>query len=157
LLEVAQATVSFSRAWKDGLFSGDAYWVLPAQLKKGAPTGQFLPKGSFVIEGKRNYIKGIEIQLALGIIQLKNRYALCCGPASAIKKKSLVYAILLPGGMDPINAAKKIKNEFARISASNENQANVGLYDFIKTISLDDFIRVLPAGRSKINYIGRGE
>jgi len=157
LLEVAQATVSFSRAWKDGLFSGDAYWVLPAQLKKGAPTGQFLPKGSFVIEGKRNYIKGIEIQLALGIIQLKNRYALCCGPASAIKKKSLVYVILLPGGMDPINAAKKIKNEFAMISASNENQANVGLYDFIKTISLDDFIRVLPAGRSKINYIDRGE
>jgi predicted ribosome quality control (RQC) complex YloA/Tae2 family protein len=157
LLEVAQATVSFSRAWKDGLFSGDAYWVEPVQLKKGAPAGQFLPKGSFIIEGKRNYIKGIEIELAIGIIQLNNRYALCCGPVSAIKKKSLIYGILLPGGMNPIDAAKKVKNEFGTITASNENQANVGLYDFIKTITLDDFIRILPIGRSKINYIGRHE
>jgi predicted ribosome quality control (RQC) complex YloA/Tae2 family protein len=157
LLEVAQATVSFSRAWKDGLFSGDAYWVEPVQLKKGAPAGQFLPKGSFIIEGKRNYIKGIEIELAIGIIQLNNRYALCCGPVSAIKKKSLIYAILLPGGMNPIDAAKKVKNEFGTITASNKNQANVGLYDFIKTITLDDFIRMLPIGRSKIGYIGRHE
>ena len=57
LHEVAQATISFSRAWKDGLSSADAYWVMAEQVKKGAPTGQFLPKGSFVIEGKRNYIK----------------------------------------------------------------------------------------------------
>src|SRR5919106_1582251 len=64
LQEVAQATVSFSRAWKDGLSSADAYWVMPDQIKKGAPTGQYLPKGSFVIEGKRNYIKGSEIRLA---------------------------------------------------------------------------------------------
>ena len=71
LQQVAQATVSFSRAWKDGLFSADAYWVMPNQIKKGAPTGQFLPKGSFVIEGKRNYIKGVEIRLAVGIVQLE--------------------------------------------------------------------------------------
>ncbi|HYY40828.1 MAG TPA: ribosome rescue protein RqcH, partial [Nitrososphaera sp.] len=66
LQQVAQATVSFSRAWRDGLTSADAYWVMPEQVKKGAPTGQFLPKGSFVIEGKRNYFKGVEIRLAIG-------------------------------------------------------------------------------------------
>src|ERR671913_526856 len=71
LLEVGQATVSFSRAWKDTLSSGDAYWVTAEQVKKGAPTGQFIPKGSFVIEGKRNYIKGIQIQLAIGILEQK--------------------------------------------------------------------------------------
>src|SRR6188472_4729811 len=88
LQQVAQATVSFSRAWKDGLFSADAYWVMPNQIKKGAPTGQFLPKGSFVIEGKRNYMKGIGIRLAIGIVQFNdNRYALICGPADAIKKR----------------------------------------------------------------------
>ena len=77
LHQVAQATVSFSRGWKDGLSSADAYWVKADQIKKGAPTGQFLPKGSFVIEGKRNYIKGVEIRLALGIMQKNNNgYAL---------------------------------------------------------------------------------
>src|ERR671918_1966953 len=74
LHQVAQATISFSRAWKDGLSSADAYWVMAEQVKKGAPTGQFLPKGSFVIEGKRNYIKGVELRLAIGIMQLSNRY-----------------------------------------------------------------------------------
>ena len=104
LQQGAQATVSFSRAWKDGLFSADAYWVMPNQIKKGAPTGQFLPKGSFVIEGKRNYIKGVEIRLAVGIVQFDdNRYALICGPADAIKKRALIFAILLPGGMDPMH------------------------------------------------------
>src|SRR3712207_8995723 len=76
LHQVAQATISFSRAWKDGLSSADAYWVMAEQVKKGAPTGQFLPKGSFVIEGKRNYIKGVELRLAIGIMQLNNRETL---------------------------------------------------------------------------------
>ncbi|MCX8191283.1 MAG: NFACT family protein, partial [Nitrososphaerales archaeon] len=31
ILEVAQATVSYSRAWKEGLTSADAYWVRPDQ------------------------------------------------------------------------------------------------------------------------------
>ncbi len=68
ILEVAQATVSFSRSWKDGLSSSDAYWILSSQVKKGAPTGQFLPKGSFVIEGKKNFVKNLEIKLAIGCL-----------------------------------------------------------------------------------------
>jgi predicted ribosome quality control (RQC) complex YloA/Tae2 family protein len=153
LQQVAQATVSFSRAWKDGLFSADAYWVMPNQIKKGAPTGQFLPKGSFVIEGKRNYIKGVEIRLAVGIVQFDdNRYALICGPADAIKKRALIFAILLPGGMDPMHAAKKIKSEFVKVASDQEELAG-----FIKTIVLDDFIRTIPSGQSKISFTGKGE
>ncbi|HYO07079.1 MAG TPA: NFACT RNA binding domain-containing protein, partial [Phototrophicaceae bacterium] len=34
ILEVSQATVSFSRSWKSGLSSSDAYWVLSSQLKR---------------------------------------------------------------------------------------------------------------------------
>ena len=45
LQQVAVATVSFSRAWKDGISSADAYWVTPDQIKKGAPHGQYVPKG----------------------------------------------------------------------------------------------------------------
>ena len=158
LQEVAQATVSFSRAWKDGLSSADAYWVMPDQIKKGAPTGQYLPKGSFVIEGKRNYIKGSEIRLAVGIMYLSGRYLLVCGPVGSIKKKSLVFSILLPGGMDPMNAAKKIKSELVRVAAPDTHgDESYGLADFIKNTSLDDFIRTLPSGQSKIYFTGRGD
>jgi predicted ribosome quality control (RQC) complex YloA/Tae2 family protein len=158
LQEVAQATVSFSRAWKDGLSSADAYWVMANQIKKGAPTGQYLPKGSFVIEGKRNYIKGSEIRLAVGIIHLSDRYLLVCGPIGAIKKKALVFSILLPGGMDPMNAAKKIKSEFIRVvTGGSETNDSYGLADIIKNISLEEFIRTIPSGQSKIYFTGRGD
>ncbi|MGA9170223.1 MAG: ribosome rescue protein RqcH [Nitrososphaeraceae archaeon] len=153
LHQVAQATVSFSRGWKDGLSSADAYWVKADQIKKGAPTGQFLPKGSFVIEGKRNYVKGLEIRLALGIMQKNNNgYTLFCGPADAIKKRSLIYSILVPGGSDPANIAKKIKSEFVRESGDDNELAG-----FIKSLSVDEFVRTIPYGKSKISFTERGE
>lgn len=151
LQQVAKATVSFSRAWKDGLSSADAYWVLPGQIKKGAPTGQFLPKGSFVIEGKRSYLKGVEIRLAIGIVQVEGRETLVCGPEESIKKRAMFYAVLLQGGMDPMTAAKKCKSEFVKIAGDSD------VAETIKRISLDDFVRALPTGQSRISFTARGQ
>ncbi|HEX6562614.1 MAG TPA: NFACT RNA binding domain-containing protein, partial [Nitrososphaera sp.] len=154
LAQVAQATVSFSRAWKDGLSSADAYWVFPEQIKKGAPTGQFLPKGSFVIEGKRSYVKGVEVRLAIGIELVSERQALVCGPEEAVKKRSLVYAVLLQGGLDPMSAAKKAKA--ALVSAAADDGKEEELAETVKRISLDDFVRALPTGQSKISFAAKG-
>ena len=151
--ETAQATISFSRAWKDGLSSGDAYWVFPNQVKKGAPTGQFLPKGSFVIEGKRNFCRGIELKLSIGLVQIEKKYSIVCGPLNAVRKRSLVFASLLPGGTDPMNLAKKVKSEFVR-AISEFDQS---LAEYCKKISLDEFIRMLPTGQSKIERAERGQ
>lgn len=155
LQQVAQATVSFSRAWKDSLSSADAYWVLPEQVKKGAPTGQFLPKGSFVIEGKRSYLKGVEIRLATGIAQLNGREVLVCGPEEAIKKRSMFYAVLLQGGMDPMNAAKKVKSEFVKAAGDDDDSSDI--VESIKQISLDDFVRALPTGQSRVSFTAKGQ
>ena len=151
--ETAQATVSFSRAWKDGLSSGDAYWVFPNQVKKGAPTGQFLPKGSFVIEGKRNFCRGIELKLSIGLVQIEKKYSIVCGPLNAVRKRSLVFTSLLPGGTDSMNLAKKVKSEFVR-AISEFDQS---LAEYCKKISLDEFIRMLPPGQSKIKRAERGQ
>ena len=151
--ETAQATISFSRAWKDGLSSGDAYWVFPKQVKKGAPTGQFLPKGSFVIEGKRNFCRGIELKLSIGLVQIEKKYSIVCGPLNAVRKRSLVFASLLPGGTDQMNLAKRVKSEFVR-AISEFDQS---LAEFCKKISLDEFIRMLPPGQSKIERAERGQ
>lgn len=150
LAQVAQATVAFSRAWKDGLSSADAYWVFPEQIKKGAPTGQFLPKGSFVIEGKRNYVKGVEVRLALGVGLVNERHALVCGPEEAVKRNALVYAVLQQGGNDPMSAAKKAKA--ALVGAADETLAET-----IKQTSLDDFVRALPTGQSRISFVKKAE
>jgi predicted ribosome quality control (RQC) complex YloA/Tae2 family protein len=151
--ETAQATISFSRAWKDGLSSGDAYWVFPNQVKKGAPTGQFLPKGSFVIEGKRNFCRGIELKLSIGLVEIEKKYSIVCGPLNAVRKRSLVFASLLPGGTDQMNLAKRVKSEFVR-AISEFDQS---LAEYCKKKSLDEFIRMLPPGQSKIERAERGQ
>lgn len=156
LLEAAQATVSFSRAWKDGLSVADAYWVIPDQVKKGAPTGQFLPKGSFVIQGKRNFVKGVEIRLALGVIILEKKYALMCGPQEAVKKKSIAYCVLLPGGNDPTNVAKKFKQELVRV-CSDISEEFKELLEYLKSISIDEIVKTVPHGQSKILITKKGD
>lgn len=42
-------------AWDTKILSG-AWWVYHDQVSKSAPTGEFLPTGSFMIRGKRNFV-----------------------------------------------------------------------------------------------------
>lgn len=143
--ETAHATVCFSRAWREGLYGVNSYWVNPDQVKKSAPSGEFLPKGSFTIEGQRNFVKSQTLRLAVGIIPQDDSFVLTCGPVEPIKKNSILYAVIEPHGIEMAEAAKKIKNEFAKL---NE--------DVTKNISIDDFVRVLPAGKTQIKKVSQG-
>lgn len=60
--ETAQATASFSRAWNQGLTTAEVYAISPEQVKKELG----LPKGAFMIHGKREYFKPI-IKLYIGL------------------------------------------------------------------------------------------
>jgi predicted ribosome quality control (RQC) complex YloA/Tae2 family protein len=145
--EVAHATVCFSRAWREGLYGVSAFWVNPEQVKKSAPSGEFLPKGSFTIEGQRNFIKSETLRLAVGIMpQDDDDYVLTCGPPEPIKKNSVCYAIIEPHGLEMAEAAKKIRIEFLKM---HEN--------ITKKINIDEFVRALPAGKSQIIEIGQGD
>jgi len=144
--EVAHATVCFSRAWREGLYGVSAYWINPEQVKKSAPSGEFLPKGSFTIEGQRNFIKSETLRLAVGIMpQDDDDYVLTCGPPEPIKKNSICYAIIEPHGLEMVEVAKKIRIEFLKIYE-----------DIAKKINIDDFVRALPAGKSQIIEVGYG-
>ncbi|MDH5658297.1 MAG: ribosome rescue protein RqcH [Nitrosopumilus sp.] len=144
--EVAHATVCFSRAWREGMYGVSAYWVNPEQVKKSAPSGEFLPKGSFTIEGQRNFIKSDTLRLAVGIISLDDDYVLTCGPPDPIKKNSICYAIIEPHGAEMVDTAKKIRIEFSKIEE-----------EITKKISIDDFVRVLPPGKSQIKEVNIGD
>jgi predicted ribosome quality control (RQC) complex YloA/Tae2 family protein len=145
--EIAHATVCFSRAWREGLYGVSAYWVHPEQIKKSAPSGEFLPKGSFTIEGQRNFIKSETLKLAVGIMRLEdNDYALTCGPPEPIKKNSICYAIIEPNGLEMAENAKKIRIEFLKL-----------FEDITRKINIDEFVRALPAGKSQIKEISLGD
>jgi len=143
LNEVAHATVCFSRAWREAMYGLKAFWVNPEQVKKGAPSGQFLSKGSFVIEGQRNYVRVATLKLGVGLLKQDDRYIVVCGPPTCIKKNCICYSMIEPGGLEMTYTAKKIKTEFVNMKG-----------DVIKSISIDDFVRVLPAGESHVTESG---
>jgi predicted ribosome quality control (RQC) complex YloA/Tae2 family protein len=144
--EIAHATVCFSRAWREGMYGVSAYWVYPDQIKKSAPSGEFLPKGSFTIEGQRNFIKSDTLRLAVGIMPIDDDYILTCGPPEPIKKNSLCYAIIEPHGSEMAECAKKIRIEFSKL-----------FQDITRKINIDEFVRALPAGKSQIIKVSLGD
>jgi len=139
LEETAQATVCFSRAWQVSGHGLSSFWVKPDQIKKAAPTGQSMGKGSFMIYGTRNFIKVSSLKLAVGILQEADDFLLVCGPPGPIKKKCICYSVIEPGGSTISDIAKKMRATF-----NNTNDK------FQKLFTIDDYVRVLPTGTSKI-------
>ena len=139
LEEVAHATVCFSRAWQTFAHGLNSFWVIPDQIKKAAPSGQSMGKGSFMIYGTRNFIKVSSLKLAVGVMKEGENYLLVCGPPEPIKKKCICYAIIEPGGSSISDVAKKIRAEFNK---TNDK--------FQKLFVIDDYVRMLPTGASKV-------
>ena len=144
LTEVAHATVCFSKVWKEPMYGSSAYWVNPDQVKKGAPSGQSMAKGSFMIEGQRNFVKISTLKMCVAIIKHEESYLLTCGPPS-LKDAAVCYAMIEPTGQDMADVAKRIRYVFL---SSNEKIA--------KPFSIDDYVRVLPAGPCRIIESGSG-
>ncbi|MBN1213927.1 MAG: NFACT family protein [Candidatus Lokiarchaeota archaeon] len=153
--EVSIFVVSYSQAWKENWGYADIFYVNPEQISKTPPSGEFLPKGSFMIEGKKNIIKSVKTELAIGLLldemdgdEYEKIYypKIISGPINAIKNQTDNYLIISPSksGETKGKIAKKIKNFF--IDRGKEKRK------WIKFLSLDDIILVLPNGSSKINY-----
>lgn len=150
LKEVAQATVAYSRAWKEGLSSGDAYWVKPSQIKTSAPTGMFLPAGSFLIDGKKNFIKALKMSLGIGITVAEDALVVFGGAPSAVKKNSVAFVVIDPDRTKLSDTAKSIKSKLVGIVDDRYSLD-------VRSLSLDEFLRALPNGGGKIVSFGRGE
>lgn len=143
LNEVASATVCFSRAWREAMYGMSAYWVNPEQVKKAAPSGQFLSKGSFALEGHKNFIKVPGLRLAVGILYHDERYVIMCGPPEPVKKICICYAVIEPGGSDITETAKRLRVEFIKLQE-----------EIAKQFDIDDFVRALPSGETHITETG---
>ena len=132
-LELAQATVSFSSGWKTGLGAADAYWVIGDQVSESPESGEYLARGSFVIRGRKNFIRHAILQVALG---LDEGGRVMAGPESAVARACLRYVVLVPHREKQSDTAKKVAKEIS-LSAK-------------QILDLDEVIRALPAGGGKI-------
>ena len=124
--ETADATCTFSRAWKLGLQTSPVFYVNPDQVSKKTKAGEFMGKGAFMIYGKTNYISN-KINLAIGISQ---NHQIMAGPLDAIKTHCEKYVKLVQGDEKSSSVAKYIQHKIGG--------------------SLDEIIRALPSGGFKV-------
>ncbi|ASJ00441.1 ribosome rescue protein RqcH [Thermococcus gorgonarius] len=109
IFEACQFAVSMSRAWSQGLYSADTYWAYPEQVTKQAPSGEYLGKGAFMVYGKRNWLHGLPLKLAVGVINYEGEDLVVCAPVDAIKAHTKRYIVIRPGKLKKGELVKKIK------------------------------------------------
>ena len=125
-----------SKAWNAGIGHGEAYWVLPDQVSKTPNPGEFLPKGAFVIRGKRNYVKGIQLQAVLHFQEWQGVRVLMCSP-SPKEGVNPPYAIIEPGDMKKNIVSKTLSPIFG--------------------VAMDEIMRLLPPGNARIMEIKKAK
>jgi len=130
LREACEFALAYSKAWSSGLSSGSAYWVLPEQVSKQAESGEFLPRGAFVIRGKRNYFHDLPVRVAIGEAEVEGHRKIMGGPVGAVTARSSRYVVLVPGKQDREAAAKKLATAFA--------------------VPIEEISRAMPAGGVEI-------
>jgi predicted ribosome quality control (RQC) complex YloA/Tae2 family protein len=111
LAEACAFALAHSKAWNAGIREGSAYWVLPDQVSKTPDAGEFVPRGAFIIRGKRNYVHHITLQLAIGEIEHEGARKIMCGPKEALQHHSKRYVIMVPGGGDRSKVSAALAKE----------------------------------------------
>jgi len=148
--ECCKAVAAYSSAWKAGISVVDAYWVKPTQIRFTGPSGTYLPKGAFLIEGGRNWVKNVKVDLGIGVSMFDDDLVVVGGPPEALKVRSIAYVTLVPEKGKASDTAKRVKVELMKI-VGRELGAK------IKEIPLDDFVRALPAGGGRVVSSQLGE
>ncbi|MEM2522100.1 MAG: ribosome rescue protein RqcH [Candidatus Bathyarchaeia archaeon] len=115
LREAGEFAAAFSRNWRDGFASADAYWVKPEQLSKTGGSGEYVPRGAFVVEGKRNWMRGIPLKTAVGVLldEEKGEITFIGGPLDAVKARTNAYVVIVPGDASGKELFKQVLNELA--------------------------------------------
>ena len=124
--EAADATCTFSRAWKLGLQTTSVFYVNPEQVSKKTQAGEYMGKGAFMIYGKTSYMSN-KVNLAVGITKSQQVMA---GHLDAVKAHCEKYIELLQGNEKASKIAKYIKYKIGG--------------------TIDEIIRALPSGEFRV-------
>ena len=111
--EAAQLAASYSKAWRELFHAVDVYWVYPNQLSKSPPPGQYLEKGSFIVNGKKNHLRKILLSITIGITIKENQITVVGGPTEFVKKQAIHYVEVVPGQEPSSSLAKNIRKLLA--------------------------------------------
>jgi predicted ribosome quality control (RQC) complex YloA/Tae2 family protein len=143
LKETAVFAASYSKAWKQMLSAVDVYWVYPQQVSKSPPHGQYLEKGAFIIQGKKNYIKNAPLKLAVGIVEKEKQLKVIGGPVEAVSKQTSLYVEIIPGEQKSSEVARRIRSILAQKAPSS-------MQKYVLDINLEEIQAFIPSGKGKV-------
>jgi len=146
--EASEFAVAYSSGWKRGLASVDVYWVRAEQVSKAAVSGEFLPKGSFMIRGTKNFMKNTELKVAIGVLfeddaEGKRFAKAVCGAVQSVNKRAKYFVTLKPGTYSQQQSAEEIRKRLMLKAMPNDQP-------LIEELDLGEFQRLVPAGHSSV-------
>jgi predicted ribosome quality control (RQC) complex YloA/Tae2 family protein len=134
--EACVFAASYSRAWNQ-FAEASAYWVLPEQVSKTPQSGEYVPKGAFIIRGKRNYQR-CKLQIAVGLISVDGEEKLMGGPLTAVAAHATHgYVIISPGTTKKSNVARMLAKAFTVSTETAEKVLPPGDCTIIQTIGIE--------------------
>lgn len=133
--EGAMFAAMHSRAWRRGQADAKVYWVKPEQVTKEVPSGEYIPKGGYIIRGKRNY-QTVPLEAGIGAVDEDGAKIPMCGPISAIEANSNFLIKIKPGPTKKSELAKNIK---LRLEEKLD-----------ETIDIDELMQILPPGKGML-------
>ncbi len=137
MLEASSFSLTYSKAWGARVASGHSFWVENTSVSKTPNTGEFLAKGSFVIRGKRNWNRNLEVKLTIGMIKYEGKEKLMAGPTEAFADKSKKYLTFKPGFVERKVAVRKISKAFDEETSEVEKLLPSGGFELIDSFGLD--------------------
>ena len=108
LREACLFALAQSKSWIAALAEGTAFWAYPDQVSKTPNPGEFVPRGAFIIRGKRNYEHHLPLELAVGEVYYQNARKVMCGPVECFKGSER-YFVIHPG-----KKTGRMSNEMAK-------------------------------------------
>jgi predicted ribosome quality control (RQC) complex YloA/Tae2 family protein len=146
LSEAAEFAAAFSRAWREGFGSVDVYWVKPEQLSKGGPSGESVGHGAFVVRGQRNWMRGVKLELAVGIlVDANDALQFVGGPIGAVKAKTEAYVKIVPGDLP----GKELLKLVLKVLASKIPRK---LQEKIVKASIEELREYIPFNKGGISH-----
>ena len=143
--EAAEFSAANSKAWSKGLGAIDVFSVTADRVTKNAPQGEHLEKGSFMIEGEREWHRNVELKLCIGIkLDRESGTAqVVSGPLMAVRKNSDYFVTIKPGFKKALELARGIRNRML-IKSKPEDKY------LIEKAPLEDIQSAIPSGTGEI-------
>lgn len=137
LRAACQFAVCASRAWRQA-GPATAYWVTPSQVSKTPATGEYVPRGAWIIHGKRNVESDLPMDWWIGKIRFRmdgvpirngepatmdrTVEKLVGGPRASLVPYAPRMLHVIPGTVEPSDAAQDLVE---RYGVTNEEAAAV--------------------------------